>query len=77
MYNEVTNFMNGVGETSPIMRGLGKLLFNSEERYNTPFRYYERKRCCNRFASLNWWSGLSIYDRYVERKFDLEINVDM
>jgi len=53
MYNEVTNFMNGVGETSPIMRGLGKLLFNSEERYNTPFRYYERKRCCNRFASLN------------------------
>lgn len=43
MYNEVTNFMSGVGETSPVIRGLGKLLFNSEQRYNAPFAYNERK----------------------------------
>lgn len=43
MYNEVTNFMSGVGETSAVIRGLGNLLFNSEQKYNTPFRYCEKK----------------------------------
>lgn len=43
MYNEVTNFMSGVGETSAVIRGLGNLLFNSEQKYNTPFRYFEKK----------------------------------
>ena len=43
MYKESDSFMGGIDDTSAVIRGLGKLLFNSEERYNTPFRYYERK----------------------------------
>lgn len=43
MYKESTSFMAGVGETSPLLRGIGNLIFNSEQRYNAPFTYYERK----------------------------------